>query len=93
MSTLVTMTLDELREQPLTENEIRIIRAAAAKARTADTDYDPDCPRSTKKELAAFRPLRNVKPELFAQLHPDAIGKKNDIHIKIDTGILENVIL
>lgn len=93
MSTLGTMTLDELREKPLTENEIRIIRAAAAKARTADTDYDPDCPKSTKKELAAFRPLRDVKPELFAQLHPDASGKKNDIHIKLDTGIVENAIL
>ncbi len=65
MSTLKTMTLDELRETPLTKEQKQAIRSAAKKAKSGKTTEDPDCPKMTKEELAEFRPWREVHPEWY----------------------------
>lgn len=50
MSTIVTMTLDELKElPPLTVAEKEIIW-------NAKPIYDEDCPKQTKEHLAQFKP-------------------------------------
>ena len=49
MSTLKTMTLDELRETPLTKEQKQAIRSAAKKAKSGKTTEDPDCPKMKKK--------------------------------------------
>ena len=75
MSTIVTMTLDEVKHTQLTTEEKHIIR----NAQVAPTD---DCPAQTKAELAAFRPLREIKPELYAAFHPEFYKpKKAELHI------------
>lgn len=56
MSTLVTMTLDDVRSTPLTDDELQIIARASENALAGRTKYDPDCPVLTKKELSEFRP-------------------------------------
>ena len=77
MSTIVTMTLDEVKHTQLTAEEKHIIRNAKA----IPTD---DCPAQTKEELAAFRPLREVKPELYAAFHPDFYKPKEaEFHIPL----------
>ena len=45
MSTIVTMTLEEVMNAPLTQEEILNIRQAAAKVPSKQTEYDPECPR------------------------------------------------
>lgn len=83
MSTIVTMTLDEVRNlPPLTEEEQQIIRTAANKAREGNTVEDPDCPKQTKEELAKFRPWYEVYPEWYRPT-------KTEVHIRIDTDVLE----
>ncbi len=90
MSTIVTMTLEEVINTPLTENEIQTIRMASAKSKSVQTAVDPDCPVQTKEELAEFRPLKDVKPELFAKLHPNQNKPdKTEISMRIDTDVLE----
>ena len=82
MSTSVTMTLDEIERTPLTEDEIRAIRAAAADEAAGNTADDPDCPAQTKEELAQFRP--------WYELHPEQTNKERpDLRIEIDSDILE----
>mgnify|MGYP000023707368 CR=1 FL=1 len=50
MSTIVTMTLDELKElPPLTAAEKEIIW-------NARPIHDEDCPKQTKEQLAQFKP-------------------------------------
>ena len=89
-SNIVTMTLEEVMNTPLTEEEIQTIRKAAEKARVGHTVDDPDCPVQTKEELAKFRPLKEVRPELYAKLHPDFYKPtKTEVHIRIDTDVLE----
>lgn len=82
MSTLKTMTLDELRKTPLTEAEKRTIRSAAAKVKSGKTVEDPDCPKQTKEELSKFRPWYEVHPDWYKPT-------KTEIHIRVDTDVLE----
>lgn len=82
MSTLKTMTLDELRKTPLTEAEKRTIRSAAAKVKSGKTAEDPDCPKQTKEELSKFRPWYEVHPDWYKPT-------KTEIHIRVDTDVLE----
>lgn len=82
MSTTRTMTLDELRGAPLTEEERWTIRSAAERAVTGGTVDDPDCPRQTKEELAKFRPWHEVHPAWYRPA-------KTEIHMRIDTDVLE----
>ncbi|AIW88704.1 hypothetical protein JO41_01910 [Treponema sp. OMZ 838] len=90
MSTIVTMTLEEVMNAPLTQEEILNIRQAVAKVPSKQTEYDPECPKQTKEELAQFRPLKEVKPELYAKLHPEwCKPRKTEIHIRVDTDVLE----
>lgn len=77
MNTIVTMTLDEVMNAPLTQEEILNIRKAAAKVQAEQTKDDPECPKQTKEELAQFRPLKEVKPELYAKLHPECYKLKS----------------
>ena len=63
MNTLITMTLDEVKKNPLTEEEKNVIRRAAAQVRAGTAEDDPDCPKQTKEELAKFRPWYEVHPE------------------------------
>ena len=78
MSTLKTMTLDELRKTPLTEAEKQTIRSAAANVKSGKTIEDPDCPRQTKEELSKFRPWYEVHPDWYKPT-------KTEIHIRVDT--------
>ncbi|MBP5577516.1 MAG: BrnA antitoxin family protein [Treponema sp.] len=82
MNTLVTMTLDEVERTPLTEEEIQLIKKASEKAANGKQADDPDCPVQTKEELKQFRPWYEVHPNWNKP-------KKTDIHIKIDTDVLE----
>ena len=82
MSTLKTMTLDELRKTPLTEAEKQTIRSAAAKVKSGKTVEDPDCPKQTKEELSKFRPWYEVHPDWYKPT-------KTEIHIRVDTDVLE----
>ena len=82
MNTIKTITLDELRRTPLTEEEKQIIRNAAAKTKLGKTIEDPDCPKQTKEELAKFRPWYELHEDLYK-------SKKTDVHIRIDTDVLE----
>ncbi|MBD5437354.1 MAG: BrnA antitoxin family protein [Treponemataceae bacterium] len=82
MSTLKTMTLDELRKTPLTEAEKQTIRSAAANVKSGKTIEDPDCPRQTKEELSKFRPWYEVHPDWYKPT-------KTEIHIRVDTDVLE----
>lgn len=82
MSTIKTMTLDELRRIPLTEEEKLIIRSAAEKAKAENTADDPDCPKQSKEELAKFRPWYEVHPDWYKPT-------KTEIHIRVDTDVLE----
>ena len=82
MSTLVTMTLDEIERTPLTAEEIQTIRKASEKAAAGNVTYDPDCPKQTKEELAQFEPWYEAHSDWYKP-------KKTDIHIKIDTDVLE----
>ena len=82
MNTTRTITLDELRRTPLTEEEKRTIHAAAEKARAGNTIDDPDCPKQTKEELAEFRPWYAVHPDWYKPT-------KTEIHIRVDTDVLE----
>ncbi|MBR0477349.1 MAG: BrnA antitoxin family protein [Treponema sp.] len=79
-----TMTLDEVRKlPPLTEEEVENVMSFK------NTDFE-DCPVQTKEELAKFRPLKEVRPELYAKLHPDFYKPtKTEVHIRIDTDVLE----
>ncbi len=91
INNLVTMTLEDVRKlPPLTDEEIQTIRKAAEKARAGHTVDDPDYPVQTKEVLAKFRPLKEVRPELYAKLHPDFYKPtKTEVHIRIDTDVLE----
>lgn len=82
MNTLITMTLDEVKKNPLTEEEKNVIRRAAAQVRAGTAEDDPDCPKQTKEELAKFRPWYEVHPEWRE-------AKKTEIHLQIDTDVLE----
>ena len=82
MSTLKTMTLDELRKTPLTEAEKQTIRSAAAKVKSGKTVEDPDCPKQTTEELSKFRPWYEVHPDWYKPT-------KTEIHIRVDTDVLE----
>ena len=82
MSTIKTMTLDELRRTPLTEEEKLIIRSAAENAKAENTADDPDCPKQSKEELAKFRPWYEVHPGWYKPT-------KTEIHIRVDTDVLE----
>lgn len=90
MSTIVTMMLEEVMNTPLTQEEIVNIHKAAAKARIEQPKDDDECPKQTKEDLAQFRSLKEVKPELYAKLHPECYKpKKTEIHIRVDTDVLE----
>ena len=82
MNTTKTMTLDELRRTPLTEEERQTIRTAAEKARARKTDDDPDCPKQGKEELAKFRPWYEVHPDWHKPT-------KTEVHMRVDTDVLE----
>ena len=82
MNTLITMTLDEVKKNPLTEEEKNVIRRAVAQVRAGTAEDDPDCPKQTKEELAKFRPWYEVHPEWRE-------AKKTEIHLQIDTDVLE----
>lgn len=82
MNTMKTITLDELRRTPLTEEEKQIIHNATTKAKVGNTVDDPDCPRQTKEELAKFRPWYELHKDLYK-------SKKTDVHIRIDSDVLE----
>lgn len=90
MSTLVTMTLDEVESTPLTAEEISIIRTAAEKATAGKIVDDPDCPVQTKEELEKFRPWYEAHHERYKKLHSEQgdTGKSDDT-IRIDSDILE----
>ena len=82
MSTLKTITLDELKKTPLTKEEKQIIQLAAEKMRNGETVNDPDCPIQSKEELAKFRPWYEVHKDLYKP-------KTTDVHIKLDADVLE----
>lgn len=82
MNTLKTITLDELRRTPLTDEEKAVIRSAAAKVKDGKAIDDPDCPKQTKEELAKFRPWYEVHPDWYKP-------KKTAIYMRIDTDVLE----
>lgn len=82
MNTTKIITLDELRRRPLTKEEKQIIRNAACKVRSGETENDPDCPKQSKEELSQFRPWYEVHPDFYKP-------KKTEIHIRIDADVLE----
>lgn len=82
MSTLITMTYDELERTPLTESEIQTIQNAAEKTRAGLTETDPDCPPQTKEELAQYKPWYIAHPDFYKP-------KKAAISIRIDADVLE----
>ena len=65
MNTIVTMTLDDLKKTPLTEEEKQTIR----KAKSIPTD---DCPKQSKEELAKFRPWYEVHQKSETSIKIDA---------------------
>ncbi len=79
-----TMTLEEIKKlPPLTTEEIETIM------NFNNTDFS-DCPSQTKEELAKFKPLKEVKPELYAILKSELYKpKKTEIHMRIDSDVLE----
>lgn len=84
MSTTVTMSPDEVKNTPLTQEELDVIRKVAA------ISTDPDSPPQTQEELAQFKPLREAKPKLYAQLHPASEKpEQNQAVITIDADILD----
>ncbi len=81
MSTIKTMTLDELKElPPLTEEELEIIN-------NAKPHFDEDCPKQNSKQLKEFRPWYEVHPK-GNDTYKVSITKK-DVHIKLDSDILD----
>lgn len=77
-----TMTLDELRRTPLSEEDKQIIRDAAANVKAGKTVEDPDCPKLTKAELSEFLLWYEVHPEWYKPT-------KTEIHMRVDTDVLE----
>ncbi|MGP1444225.1 BrnA antitoxin family protein [Treponema sp.] len=75
MSTIVTMTLDEVERRQLTEEEKQIIR----NAKPTPTD---DCPAQSKEELVTFLPWYETHPHFHKP-------KKTELHIRIDADVLE----
>lgn len=71
MSTTVTMTLEEIRNTPLSRDEIAAMHIAAERAVRGQPQEDPDCPVQTHEQLKQFRPLKDVMPALYAKLHPE----------------------
>ena len=82
MNTMKTITLDELRKTPLTEEEKLVIRSAAEKVKSGESIDDPDCPKQTKEELSKFRPWYEVHPDWYKPT-------KTEIHMRVDTDVLE----
>ena len=79
MSTIKTMTLDELKNQTLTAEDLEILN-------NANAEPTEDCPALTEEEL------KEMKPWYIA--HPDhdlykITPKKKQISIRIDLDLLE----
>ena len=76
MSTIVTMTLDEIKKlPPITEERKKEMDAFV------NTDFS-DSPKITKEELSQFKP--------WYELHPEWVQmKKGDVHTKIDMDLLD----
>lgn len=75
MSTIVRMTLDEVKNQPPISEERK-----KEMENFVNTDFS-DCPPLTPEELAEFRPWYEVHPEWVKMM-------KGDIHTKIDMDLL-----
>lgn len=73
MSTLVTMTQDEVERIPLTADEIKVIRMASDKAISGRAMQTKDCPVQTKDELSKFRPWYEAHPRSFSYREQDEI--------------------
>ncbi len=77
MSTIKTMTLDELQKMPpLTEQEKAIIK-------NAEPVYSTDCPKQSAEELRGFQPWYK------AYSKKDETVTQKDIHLKLDSDILD----
>ena len=62
MSTIVTMTLDEILDlPPLTAEDKRRINKAKA-------NPDDDCPAQTEEDLNKFKPVSATHPELYNRI-------------------------
>ena len=81
MNTTVTMTLDEVINIPLTQEEIQTIHNAAAKSRTEQNSDTADCPKQSKEELENFHLLKDIRPDLYARLHfePQNAGQPRSV--------------
>ncbi|MBR5346439.1 MAG: BrnA antitoxin family protein [Deltaproteobacteria bacterium] len=78
MSTIVTMSLDEINKlPPLTEEELRELEEA-------EPVPDEDCPALTPEQLAQFRPWHEVCPHR-GRTRPE----KTAVSIRIDSDVLE----
>lgn len=75
MSTIVTMTLDEIRKLPqLTEEDKKRINEALC-------NPDEECPAMTPEQLKASRPAYLRHPELYKP-------RKTSIHLRVDADVL-----
>ncbi len=79
-----TISLDELKNlPPLSADEIEEVM------NFKNTDFS-DCPKQSKEDLAAFKPLKELKPEIYAMLDSGIYKPtKKEIHIRIDSDVLE----
>ena len=78
MSTTVTMTLDEIMQLPLpNEEELKMMREA-------EPAPDEDCPAQTPEQLAKFRPWREART-LRGKFRPAKVM----ISLRVDSDVLE----
>lgn len=73
------ITLDELRKMPpLTKKQLEKLEAFK------DVDFS-DCPPCTPEQLKQFRPMKEVMPELYAQIH------QTPVKVKIDQNVFAKI--
>ncbi len=80
MNTTKIMTLDEVKQLSLTDEERKIIK-------NAKPHFDADCPELTEEQIKEFRPWYEIHPN-GNDNYKVSVTKK-DIHIKIDSDVLE----
>ena len=81
MSTIVTMTLDEVKKlPPLTDKRVREIMAFA-------DEQDDDCPVPSEEQLKKFRPWYEVHPNGNSTYKVKV--SKTPVNIRIDSDILD----
>ena len=78
-----TLTLNDVMNlPPLSEQEINDA------LNFVNTDFS-DCPKQTPEDLAKFKPLKELKPDVYNALSELYKPTKKEIHMRVDSDILE----